>query len=175
MPYRTTHATPLGSIYLYSDGKSLMGAWLEGQTHFAATVSPDAVEKADLPIFDATRCWLDRYFAGAQPTPQELPLLPQGSPFRQRVWHILCQIPYGETLTYGEIAQRLSQGGCHPAAPQAVGGAVGHNPISIIIPCHRVVGAHGNLVGYAGGLAKKKWLLSHEGIDLHRFSSQSDR
>ncbi len=174
MQYLTTYSTPLGPVFLCSDGKALIGAWLEGQAHFAATVSAAATEKEDLPIFDMTRRWLDRYFAGAQPPPQELPLHPHGSPFRQRVWQILCQIPYGETLTYGEIARQLSRDG-RPAAAQAVGGAVGHNPISIIIPCHRVVGAHGKLTGYAGGLAKKQWLLSHEGVDMRRFSTQLEQ
>jgi methylated-DNA-[protein]-cysteine S-methyltransferase len=121
------------------------------------------MEKNDMPIFDAAKQWLDRYFAGGKPGISELPLAPIGGAFRQGVWGILCEIPYGGVMTYGEIAKRL---GC--MSSQAVGGAVGHNPISIIIPCHRVVGAGGSLTGYAGGIQTKITLLELEGVDMSR-------
>lgn len=115
------------------------------------------------PIFLQTIQWLDRYFAGKQPSPDELSLAPMGSPFRQAVWKHLCQIPYGETTTYGAIARTMAaEMGRASMSAQAVGGAVGHNPISIIIPCHRVLGSDGGLIGYAGGLAVKQWLLELE-------------
>ena len=114
------------------------------------------------------RVWLDRYFAGQRTVANELPLAPQGSAFRKRVWRVLCEIPYGQTVTYGEIARQLSVN-----SAQAVGGAVGHNPISIIIPCHRVLGADGSLTGYAGGLAAKQWLLRHEGAWGRNAAEQS--
>ena len=121
------------------------------------------VENNDLPIFDQTKQWLDRYFAGEKPAISELPLVPIGSAFRQAVWSILCEIPYGKMITYGDIARKLGV-----QSSQAVGGAVGHNPISIIIPCHRVVGANGSLTGYAGGVQTKIKLLELEGVDMSR-------
>ena len=122
------------------------------------------------PYFPA-RDWLARYFAGEKPMPSELPLCPIGGEFRQRVWRLLCQIPYGETTTYGALARALAaQMGKPSMSSQAVGGAVGHNPISIIIPCHRVVGSGGSLTGYAGGIAAKLRLLEHEGVELSRLS-----
>lgn len=116
-----------------------------------------------------TKKWLDRYFAGERPSVTELRLAPEGSGFRREVWEMLCEIPYGQVTTYGTIAQRIAarRGGGGSWA-QAVGGAVGHNPISIIIPCHRVVGADGSLTGYAGGIERKRWLLSHEGADMEK-------
>ena len=120
-----------------------------------------------LLVFEAARDWLARYFAGEKPMPSELPLCPIGGEFRQRVWSLLCQIPYGETTTYGALARALAaQMGRPSMSSQAVGGAVGHNPISIIIPCHRVVGSGGSLTGYAGGIAAKLRLLEHEGVEL---------
>ena len=125
-----------------------------------------------MPILQQAGRWLDRYFAGERPAVNELPLAPVGSDFRQEVWKILCEIPYGQTTTYGEIAQKLSARlGRERMSARAVGGAVGHNPISIIIPCHRVVGSNGRLTGYAGGLERKIKLLTHEGVDLTRLHS----
>ena len=113
----------------------------------------------------------DRYFAGEKPSPLELPLAPAGTPFQRAVWEQLEQIPYGATTTYGAIAQTLARAMGRPSlSPQAVGSAVGRNPISIVIPCHRVVGADSSLTGYAGGLERKKWLLQHEGVDVSRFT-----
>lgn len=156
MEYRTVYASPLGPLTLASDGYALTGLWLQGQKYFGGDVLLWK-EKGDVPVFDAAFHWLDDYFAGEQPDPEELPLAPAGTDFRQAVWRELLQIPYGETLTYGELAARI---GC--ASARAVGGAVGRNPISIIIPCHRVLGADGSLTGYAGGTECKRWLLAHE-------------
>ena len=167
MDFTAHYNSPLGSITLASDGTALTGLWFDGQKHFAATLADEAIEEHDLPVFVETRRWLDRYFAGKRPdfTP---PLAPTGTPFRQKVWKILLDIPYGKTMTYGEIAKRIVETFHETSlqtthmSPQAVGGAVGHNPINLIIPCHRVVGADGSLTGYAGGLERKEWLLRLE-------------
>lgn len=170
MNYSTNYSSPLGLITMASDGEKLIGLWLEGQKYFAETIIKAVVENDDLEIFIFTRQWLDRYFAGEKPEISELPLAPIGGEFRKIVWDILCQIPYGETITYGEIAKKVAiKMNKRSMSSQAVGGAVGHNPISIIIPCHRVVGVKGNLTGYAGGIDKKIRLLEHEGVDMSKF------
>ena len=161
MMVKTDYASPLGTLTLASDGENLTGLWMAGQKYFAAGTPANLPVRDDLPVFMQARDWLDRYFAGERPAVCELPLAPQGSAFRQSVWRILCEIPYGQTVTYGEIAKRLGV-----RSAQAVGGAVGHNPISIIIPCHRVLGSDGSLTGYAGGVDKKIWLLTHEGAQF---------
>lgn len=167
MSYTCTIPSPLGVLTASSDGERLTGLWFEGQKYYAATLEPDAEPRDSLPVFDATRTWLCEYFAGrlADSTP---PLAPKGSAFRQAVWQVLLEIPCGSLLTYGEIARQLERQDGRPASAQAVGGALGHNPISIIIPCHRVVGADGSLTGYAGGIEKKRWLLNHEGAPMQR-------
>jgi methylated-DNA-[protein]-cysteine S-methyltransferase len=151
---------------LASDGENIVGLWNEGQKYFAASIDGDLIEKPDLPVFTAAQKWLEAYFAGENPPIAPLPLAPAGSAFRKEVWKILVGIPYGKCATYGEIAKtmaaRLKK---KNMSSQAVGGAVGHNPISIIIPCHRVVGSNGSLTGYAGGLEKKMKLLALEGVD----------
>ena len=124
-------------------------------------------EERCTPVLRQTKDWLGHYFAGEQPAIGQLPLAPKGSAFQQEVWRVLCDIPYGHLTTYGEIARKIAaQRGLASMSAQAVGGAVGHNPISIVIPCHRVVGSDGSLTGYAGGVQKKLWLLEHEGVDL---------
>lgn len=158
MDYFTHIPSPLGELTAGSDGEQLIGLWLPDQKYHRATLSRDALSRDDLPVFRQTRQWLAEYFSGQEPSLARLPLAPRGSPFRQEVWRILCGIPYGETVTYSEIARKMGK----PGASQAVGGAVGHNPISILIPCHRVVGTNGSLTGYAGGIAAKQWLLQHE-------------
>ncbi len=169
MYYSTTYSSPVGVITLACDGDYLVGAWNEGQKYHGGTISEALVEKDDLPVFDAAKTWLGRYFAGEKPGISELPLRPIGSEFRRNVWRILCEIPYGEVLTYGDIAKKMAaQTRKAHMSSQAVGGAVGHNPISIIIPCHRVVGAKGNLTGYAGGIKTKMKLLEWEGVDISR-------
>lgn len=148
--------SPLGGITLASDGQALTGLWFDGQKHFGNTIGTQAALPAELPIFDEARRWLDIYFSGCKPDFMP-PLLLRGTSFQQRVWEALLTIPYGHTVTYGELAHQL---GCRSA--QAVGGAVGRNPISIIVPCHRIVGANGSLTGYAGGLDRKRALLQLE-------------
>ena len=127
----------------------------------------EAALRDDLPVFAIAKDWLDRYFKGDKPAVSEVPLAPLGGAFRQEVWKVLRQIPYGESITYSEIAKAVAarQGKDHMSA-QAVGGAVGHNPISIIVPCHRVIGSTGSLTGYAAGIDKKIRLLEHEGVDM---------
>ena len=164
MLYTKTIPSPLGPLYLVSDGAAITGLWLEGQKYFAATLIGEPEEHPELPVFLEAEAWLEAYFSRS-PLPALPPLTPQGSLFRQAVWKLLLEIPYGETSTYGEITRKLRERGIS-AAPQAVGGAVGHNPISILIPCHRVVGTNGSLTGYAGGIEKKQFLLELEGIDL---------
>ena len=146
-----------------SDGDALIGLWFDGQKYFADTVKGEITEQ-DLPVFKETARWLDRYFSGQQPdfTPP-IAFLGKVSEFRKEVWKLLLSVPYGQTTTYGEIARQISrQKGVSGMSAQAVGGAVGHNPISIIVPCHRVIGANGNLTGYAGGIDKKVKLLELE-------------
>jgi O-6-methylguanine DNA methyltransferase len=169
MYYTTTCTSPLGLITLACDGENLAGLWIEGQKYHGAGILETAQPRYDMPVFDAAKSWLQRYFAGEKPEIQELPLSPAGSGFRKAVWDILCGIPYGGLVTYGYIAKKLAVRMNKPGmSGQAVGGAVGHNPISIIIPCHRVVGSNGSLTGYAGGIDKKIKLLHLEGADLSR-------
>lgn len=164
MYFTTTHPSPVGLLHLASDGEHLLGLWLEGQKYFGGSVPGELTAHHELPLFSQVKQWIDRYFAGEQPAIADLPMAPLGSDFRQAVWQQLCEIPYGETTTYGEIANTIAARANLPSmSSQAVGGAVGHNPISIIIPCHRVIGRDGSLTGYAGGLHNKVHLLEHEG------------
>ena len=167
MIYRTDYESPLGRVTLASDGESIVGLWLEGQKYFGDTVNGEMHREDRLAIFAKTRDWLDRYFQGEKPAITEILLAPAGNRFRQEVWKILCDIPYGEVMTYGAIARMIAERlGREKMSAQAVGGAVGHNPVSIIIPCHRVVGANGSLTGYAGGIRTKIRLLEHEKADM---------
>jgi methylated-DNA-[protein]-cysteine S-methyltransferase len=155
----------VGLITLASDGGSLAGLWIEGQKYHGGISG--MTENGDVPVFTAAKKWLDRYFAGERPVVSELPLAPAGSTFRQEVWRILCEIPYGKVVTYGNIAKKMAaKMNRESMSSQAAGGAVGHNPLSIIIPCHRVVGSNGSLTGYAGGIATKIKLLEREGVDM---------
>lgn len=161
MNYTFPYLSPLGPLTLASDGTNLIGLWFDGQKYFADTLQGKAQEKS-LPIFKQTCRWLDIYFSGNKPdfTP---PLLIRATPFRKQVWEIMLKIPYGKTMTYGQIAAKLAKKrGLKKISAQAVGGAVGHNLISLIIPCHRVIGANGDLTGYAAGLAIKRKLLQLE-------------
>lgn len=165
MDYIHHYASALGDITMASDGRALTGLWLAGQKYYAASLGSEYEERS-LPIFGETGRWLDIYFGGKEPdfTP---PLAMKSTPFRKAVWEILLTIPYGQTMTYREIADTIAgQNGVDHKSAQAVGGAVGHNPISIIIPCHRVVGTNGSLTGYAGGIDKKVQLLTLEGADM---------
>lgn len=164
--YTTEFETPLGKMTAASDGENLTGLWIDGQKYHGVTGK--MAHSPDLPIFKTTENWLERYFSDMRPDISEIPLAPAGSEFRLMVWNILCGIPYGECRTYGEIAKTVaSKLGKEKMSCQAVGGAVGHNPISVIIPCHRVVGSDGNLTGYAGGIDRKVKLLEHEGTDMY--------
>ena len=169
----THYISPLGSITLASDGAALTGLWFDGQKYFGSNLDP-VYREGDLPVFEEARRWLDLYFSGEIPdfTPA---LRMKAGDFRRRVWHILLEIPYGETTTYGQIARRLAkEQGLPRMSAQAVGGAVGHNPISLIIPCHRVVGTNGSLTGYAGGIEKKQWLIRWE-AENRKFEGLSPR
>lgn len=154
-----------GGITIASDGTALTGLWFDGQKYFGDTL-PEYYETKDLPVFKEVKRWLDIYFSGE--IPDFLPPLSlKSTPFREMVWDILLTIPYGHTMTYGEIAAKIArQKGIVKMSAQVVGGAVGHNPISIIIPCHRVVGTGGSLTGYAGGIDKKVKLLSLEKVNM---------
>ena len=164
MYYKTKYPSPVGLITLACDDcGNLVGLWLEGQKYYGGNISDAMTEKSDLPIFGDTKKWLDSYFNGGKPAISELALAPIGGEFRQAVWNILREIPYGEVVTYGDIAKKIAAKlNRDNMSAQAIGGAVGHNPISIIIPCHRVVGAKGDLTGYAGGIAIKAKLLELE-------------
>lgn len=161
MQFISTYQSPLGEITMASDGEALIGVWFCGQKYFASTLSTERTEK-NLPIFEESKRWLDEYFEGHNPNFMPAIHL-KGTSFQLTVWQILASIPYGQTITYGDIAQKIASttGRAHISA-QAVGNAVSHNPISIFVPCHRVVGANGNLTGYAGGIEKKDRLLELE-------------
>lgn len=165
MQYTNSYLSPIGNITLAGDGEKLTGLWFAGQKYFGSTLTLNHEEK-ELPIFRETKAWLDLYFNGKMPdfTP---PLSLNGSPFRLAVWELLLQIPYGTVMTYGELARKVAgKSGLKSMSGQAVGGAVGHNPISIIVPCHRVVGSSGSLTGYAGGIEKKISLLTLEKVNM---------
>ncbi len=168
MTHTYHYQSPLGGITLSSNGTELTGLWFDGQKYFGDTLSKEYEEKT-LPVFEQSVRWLDIYFSGQAPdfTP---PLCMQTTPFRKAVWEIMLTIPFGGTMTYGEIANRIAkQKGLSKMSAQAVGGAVGHNSISLIIPCHRVVGTNGSLTGYAGGIDKKVQLLKLEKADMTSF------
>ena len=154
---------PYGRYVMAAEDGALTGLWLEGQKYFPSVLPEPSGEEGD--IFARTRRWLDAYCAGRQPEVSALPIAPRGSAFAQSVWQLLLEIPYGQTVSYGEVAKRLAeQRGLSQLSAQAVGGAAGHNPISIIIPCHRGLGAKNQLTGYAGGLDVKTFLLKLEGV-----------
>lgn len=161
MDFTAHYQSPLGAITMASDGTSLVGLWFDGQRFYASTLSSARCERPGLEVFADTRRWLDIYFSGRDPgfVP---PLLLRTSAFRQRVWQELLTIPFGCTATYGQIALRIAQGQDTVVSARAVGGAIGHNSISLIIPCHRVVASDGSLTGYAAGLERKATLLNME-------------
>lgn len=165
--YFTYYESPLGRMLLSGTEEGLSGLWISEQKYYAATMDEEMTQGDDLLLFEQTKKWLDRYFNKEQPDPKELKLAPKGTDFRKTVWDILLKIPYGRTTSYGAIGKSITESrkGSKTSA-RAVGGAVGHNPISIIIPCHRVVGSDGSLTGFASGLDKKVWLLKHEDVIL---------
>ena len=168
MQYISHYASPVGNILLAADNTGLTGLWFEGQKYFALSLDKEHEEK-EIPLFERVKQWLDIYFSGKDPD-FTIPLHFTGTAFQNEVWKILCTIPYGQTETYGEIAKQIAvRKGLPHMSAQAVGGAVGHNEISIIVPCHRVVGADGSLTGYAGGIDKKIKLLQLEKADIRSF------
>ena len=170
MQYKMRYASPLGEMLLACDGEGLTGAWFAGQKYFAAGLDENARECAQEHLLSASR-WLDIYFSGREPdfTP---PLILKGTPFQKTVWELLLHVPYGKTVSYGELARKMAeQRGVLKTSARAVGTAVGHNPVSLIVPCHRVIGADGSLTGYAGGLERKKKLLKMEGAESVRLFS----
>lgn len=156
MLYYTYYDSPVGRLLLECDGAALTGLWIENQKYYAAGAADVRNIDDTRLVFDAARVWLNEYFAGTAPAAACPPLRPRGTDFQRRVWDMLRHIPYGRVMTYGDIAAKLH------SAPRAVGGAIGRNPISIIIPCHRVIGTNGALTGYAGGLTTKEALLRLE-------------
>lgn len=170
----TNYTSPLGNITLASKDNALIGLWLEGQKYTFSNYQDTIIENPNDSVLVQTKKWLDLYFDGKNPNVNQIKLAPIGSPFRQKVWQLLLQIPYGTVVTYNELAKNIAkQMGITKMSPQAIGNAVGHNPISIIIPCHRVVGSKGSLTGYAGGIDKKLQLLKHEQVDMrHLFVSK---
>lgn len=168
MQYISHYRSPLGDILLAADQNCLTGLWFEGQKYFALHLDKEREEK-EIPVFEKTKEWLDIYFSGKEPD-FTVPLRFIGTDFQKEVWKILCSIPYGQTMTYGEIAGKLAEKREKKSmSAQAVGGAVGHNRISILVPCHRVVGSDGSLTGYAGGIEKKVKLLTLEKADMKSF------
>ena len=165
MTYSTEYPSPLGTITLACDEDAVIGLWFNGQRHYGNILPPET-ERREHPLLREAKRWLDIYFSGREPDFLP-PMRYDSTPFRKCICDIMLTIPYGQTMTYGEIAaQAARRQGMERMSAQAVGGAVGHNPISIVIPCHRVVGSDGSLTGYAGGLDKKIWLLEHEGMDM---------
>lgn len=166
MQYTQNYDSPLGKILLASNGNALTGLWFYGQKYFGSTLV-EQQEQKELPIFEETVQWLDIYFSGQEPDFTPFLSVEQSSSFRREVWEIMLKIPFGKTMTYGAIAAELArQRGIEKMSAHAVGGAVSHNPISIVIPCHRVVGTDGSLTGYAGGIDKKVQLLTLENADM---------
>lgn len=169
MLYTMYYPSPLGRMLLAADGEGLVGAWFEGQKYYGSALEDDVLQEKN-DILRRAEQWLDLYFSGTEPdfTPA---IHLTGSDFRKQVWKLLLEIPYGKTRTYGDIAEQIAaENGRKSMFAQAVGGAVGHNPVSIIIPCHRVVGAKGSLTGYAGGLDRKAKLLEWEHTEHDRSS-----
>ena len=162
MQYTTKYQSPVGEILLAADDIGLTGLWFEGEKYYALSLEKDHEEK-EVPVFAEVKQWLDIYFAGKEPA--FMPSIHMiGTPFQMEVWELLREIPYGKTTTYGELAKQIAKRrGLERMSAQAVGFAVGHNEISIIVPCHRVVGTNGSLTGYAGGIDKKMFFLNSEG------------
>ena len=158
---KKVYTSPIGLLSIVATDQYLFGIWVEGQNHFERGLIADNIEEVKThPVLNQASSYLDDYFLGQNPSLSELPLAPIGTDFEKKVWSYLQEIPFGTTVTYGQIAKDLSV-----ASAQAVGGAVGRNPWSILVPCHRVLGANKRLTGYAAGLERKAWLLNHERAD----------
>lgn len=167
MQYTTTYQSPVGEILLAADDIGLTGLWFEGEKYYALSLDKEHEEK-EIPVFAEVKRWLDIYFIGKKPDFMP-PIHMIGTPFQMEVWGLLREIPYGKTTTYGDLAKQIAKRrGLERMSAQAVGFAVGRNEISLIVPCHRVVGTNGSLTGYAGGIHKKIQLLAHEGVDVDK-------
>ena len=165
--YYCTYESKIGLLYLISDGKSLIGCYLEGQKYFPNNIDNYLLSE-ELNILVKSKAWLEKYFNGENPSIDEILLSFNGTEFRNTVWGLLKEIPYGEIVTYRHIAEKIAKAkGLETMSAQAVGGAVGHNPLLIFIPCHRVIGVDGSLTGYAAGLDNKRFLLNLESDNNH--------
>ena len=165
MIYTSNYKSPIGNLLLASKDDKLVGVWMENQKYYLSNFNEEIEQLNNLEVLVNTKKWLNRYFRGEKPNIDELEIELIGTEFRKSVWQILKTIPYGKVITYNDIAKELArQKGIKRMSAQAVGGAVAHNPISIIIPCHRVIGTNGSLIGYAGGIKKKEYLLKHEKV-----------
>lgn len=160
--YKTYYASPIGRILILTDANALLGLWLENQKYFGAGYDLEQAQQEETEVSQHVAAWLDAYFRGENPATDEIPLAPQVTEFRSKVLTVLQKIPYGQTATYSDILQELQAEYGKIGSARAVGGAIGHNPISLLIPCHRIVGSDGKLTGYAGGLDKKAFLLKLE-------------
>lgn len=169
MIHASEYQSPVGKLLIASKDNRLIGLWIENQKYYLSNLKEEIQVSDNLEILVKTKKWLERYFSGERPNINELEMNPMGSEFRKSVWKILRSIPYGRVVTYNDIAREIAKKkGIEKMSAQAVGGAVGHNPISIIIPCHRVVGTNGSLTGYAGGIDKKIYLLKHEKVNMDK-------
>lgn len=169
MYYYYVYSSPVGKLTVASNEKDIVGLWLDKQKHYMDVLTDKAYQEKETEVIKLAKNWLDEYFNSKKPEIDELPIEFIGSDFRKRIWKILSEIPYGKVVTYGDIARQIAkQNGVEKMSAQAVGGAVGRNPISIIIPCHRVVGANGSLTGYSGGIKVKTKLLELEGVDMSK-------
>ena len=169
MIYYTVYNSPLGNLTIASDAANIIGLWIQGQKYFKENIKEEMVLNSDIDILKQAVTWLDRYFNGEKPSISELNISPSGTEFRKTVWKVLCKIPYGQVVSYKYIASEVSKIlNKENMSAQAVGSAIGHNPISIIIPCHRVIGTNGELKGYAAGLKIKSMLLKHEKVNIKK-------
>ena len=165
MDYTTQYQSPLGMITLASDGQALTGLWFSGQKYDCSNLQQPVHDGTELPVLQESVKWLDAYWRGEAPSPTLIPISFKGTAFQKKVWRLLLQIPYGSCITYGELAKRYAAAeGIPSMSAQAVGNAISRNPISILVPCHRVIGTGGNITGYAGGISRKTALLCHEGF-----------
>lgn len=161
--YKQIYHSPLGDLSLVANNQGLIGVWFLNQKYFEQGLEGETVIEQANTILDQAKQWLDTYFAGENSNMVKFPLNPRGTAFQKRVWQALSEIPWGQTRAYGDIAQKIN---CLSA--RAIGGSVSRNPLSIIIPCHRVLGAAGQMTGYAAGIDKKMWLLEHEGFKVDK-------
>lgn len=165
--YYYIYNSPVGKLTIASNEKNVVGLWLDGQKYYMEVLEDKEYQEKETEVIKLAEKWLDKYFNNEKPEIDELPIEFIGSDFRKQIWKILSKIPYGKVITYGDIAKQIAKRkGIRTMSAQAVGGAIAHNPISVIVPCHRVVGANGSLTGYSGGVKVKIKLLEFEGVDI---------